>query len=265
MGRALVLLVAAVAMVLGSLAVVAMAKPGAGARIATPPPSIDPAGPDASVPPPMAAADLYGLVGSTGAMAESYGDAVSLETTDAGAVVLPSGRLVGSDGMLFTDLPFTTIVGPGTYPVSLLTAEFPGSGDHRVAAAILRVADGEPVAWEMALVEGQDLSQLGPDEIFGYGVDSGSGAFTSPEAVAILADETAYQAYSDTAFATMFPDDQTIVDSAVVEVDGPTGANVVTFSSGFGDGAYATYVGLDAAGEPLVFVTDFGVLDATSS
>ena len=57
-------------------------------------------------------------------------------------------------------------------------------GDERVAAALVRFADHEPASWDLALVPGQDPRILGPDEVFGYGVDSGTGSFTSPEVVA---------------------------------------------------------------------------------
>jgi hypothetical protein len=36
--------------------------------------------------------------------------------------------------------------------------------------------------------------------------------------------------------------------------------NIVAFSSGYGDGIYASYVGWDAAGDPVCVVTDFGVI-----
>jgi hypothetical protein len=39
-----------------------------------------------------------------------------------------------------------------------------------------------------------------------------------------------------------------------------TGANVVEFSTGWGDGCYASYWGLGDDGEPCCLVTDFGVL-----
>ena len=34
--------------------------------------------------------------------------------------------------------------------------------------------------------------------------------------------------------------------------------NLAAFSSGFGDGYYATYIGFDAAGKPCRLLTDFG-------
>lgn len=253
--RALVLILAAAATVVGTVAVLALPRERPPAQGG----GLPPAG---SIPPSLPIEQLYGLVRDGGGEARSYGEAVAISAAIAGEVVLPSGELVASDGMILDADPFTLTVQPGRYPVSLLVADFPGSGDHRVAAALVRVADGEPVDWQLALVDGQDASTLGPDEIFGYGVDSGSGAFTSPEAVAMLADEAAYERYSSAAFEAMFPDEQTIVDSAAVNVDPATGVNVVTFSSGFGDGVYATYAGLDPTGDPLVFLTDFGVLDA---
>jgi hypothetical protein len=271
--RGLTLLAAAAATILGVGAVIAGSNAGilptvpwtdliewpesAGALDPAIEPELDP---EASYPPAMAVDEVYERFATLGSAA-SYGDPVTLATADAGHVVLPSGRLVATDAMLPEDTPFTTTVPPGRHPVSILTADFPASDDHRVAAAMVRVAEVDPVTWELALVDGQDASDLGPDEYFGYGVDSGSGAFMSPEAAALLADEAIYDDYSERALDGMFPDDQTIIDSVVVEVDAATGANVVTFSSGFGDGSYPTYVGLDGTGAPVVFVTDFGLLD----
>jgi hypothetical protein len=47
-----------------------------------------------------------------------------------------------------------------------------------------------------------------------------------------------------------------------VDVGAETGANVVAISSGFGDGGYASFAGLDANGRVVVVLTDFGILDA---
>ena len=261
--RTIVLLAAAVITVVGVGAVIALPRergpapgesPAAGGGLPA----------DGSFPPSLPIDEIYALIRDGGGSAASYHEGVTTTVAIAGDVVLPSGRLVASDGMILDAPPFTLTVEPGRYLVSLLVTDFPASGDHRVAAALVRVADGEPVDWQLAVVDGQDPTELGPDEIFGYGVDSGSGAFTSPEAAAILADEAAFQRYHTAALDALYPDDQTIMDSTSLNVDPVTGANVVTFSSGFGDGVYATYAGLDAAGAPVVFLTDFAILDAAS-
>jgi hypothetical protein len=46
-------------------------------------------------------------------------------------------------------------------------------------------------------------------------------------------------------------------------VDEATGANVIAFSSGYGDGSYPSYWGHDLTGQRVALVTDFVVLDAS--
>ena len=228
-----------------------------------PRPASRPAEPDASAPPRMAVEDLYAAF-ATPTTGTSLGKVVTETVEDAGQVVLPSGRLVAADAfVIFDAVPFTAAMPPGRRPVSVLRADF-ADGDRRIAAAMVRFGPGDPVRWELALVAGQDPATLGPDEFFGYGVDAGTGAFTSPEATALLRDEAAYDAYSKALMAAMFPGGQQFRLTAQVEVDRASGANVVAFASGFGDGAYPTFVGIDRDGRPAVVLTDFGILDAPS-
>jgi hypothetical protein len=208
----------------------------------------------------MTPADVFTMFARPSA-ARSFDTPVSLAVEDVGVLVLPSGGLVASDAFIIDGTPFTLDVPAGRYPVSVLRSDFQ-DGDRRIAAALVRVADGDPVRWELALVPGQDPTSLAPDEIFGYGVDSGTGAFTSPEAVAWLKDESRYTAYSDELLAAI--PGKTLTDplTAVVTPDGAGGANVVAFAAGFGDGAYPSYAGFDGDGALVVVLTDFGVLDA---
>ena len=46
-------------------------------------------------------------------------------------------------------------------------------------------------------------------------------------------------------------------------VDETTGANIIAFSSGWGDGCYPSYWGYNAANQRVALVTDFGVLHAS--
>ena len=221
--------------------------------------SVEPA---PSLPPLLSTEEIYSAF-TAGGPATSGGEPVRLSTFAAGELVLPTGRLVAADVFFFDEEPFARTVSAGRYPVSLLkTAE--GAAFGYIAAAMIRFGPGDPVSWELALRDGQDPTKLRPGEFFGYGVDSGTGSFASPEAVAAVSSVVGFDDYSEEVHHGMFPSDD-VGDwnhSVDVVVDEATGANVIGFSSGFGDGAYPSWFGLDASGEPLLALTDFGILEA---
>jgi hypothetical protein len=116
----------------------------------------------------------------------------------------------------------------------------------------------------MALIPGQDLARLEPHQFFGYGVDSGTGSFASAEASEWLAHAgaPAYEAYSKRIDAAMIPSKPEFHPVVNVPLGDPKGLSVVAFASGWGDGSYPSYFGLDAAGRPIVLMTDFQILEA---
>lgn len=50
-----------------------------------------------------------------------------------------------------------------------------------------------------------------------------------------------------------------------VLLDQQTGANMIAFESGWGDGRYASYWGLDHDGSPVCLLTDFEVVNMDES
>ena len=183
----------------------------------------------------------------------------TLRLRAAGELVVTSGRVVACDPLTEPEAaPLARAVPPGRYAVILSVAHFE-DGDQRVAAAMLRLGDAPAARWELALLPGQDAGELGEGEVFGYGVDSGTGCFMDEEAARSLVrkmDED--DEYADDLIDEM---EKTYVDTwswANVEL-GPAGANLVAFSTGVGDGLYASYFGLDEAGRPVSLVTDFSL------
>ncbi|MFD8809904.1 DUF4241 domain-containing protein, partial [Streptomyces sp. NPDC059597] len=94
----------------------------------------------------------------------------------------------------------------------------------------------------------------GEDEFYGYGVDAGTGCF--------------YDASADGAFPDCEGDEGPLWDAfedskwapGPHRVTSPdAGHDLIAFSSGWGDGAYPTWIGRDAAGEITCFLTDFFV------
>lgn len=179
-----------------------------------------------------------------------------------GDLQLPTGEIVACDVLVTPDWePVERKVPPGVYPVTLYEAQ------GRIAAAVLRFGEGAPVSWEIATIPGQDVSTLKDDEIVGYPVDAGTGSFFDKTALAAISERERlekvkkpdYSNYYDDVLADEYDDyvmHRPLPDNPI---------NVAVFHSGWGDGFYASYWGLDAAGKPLVLLTDFEVLESADA
>jgi hypothetical protein len=185
------------------------------------------------------------------------GKAASLQVYRMPDVRLPSGAIVACDGFIMDAQPYTRRVKPGTYPVTLAIAAF--DDDERIAFAQFRFAERPAVRWEMALVEGQDVAKLQPGYYFGYGVDSGTGYFTdAPTAEYLQKQFDPEMKFFDRVSGEM---EKTYRHTrSWVHVETPRGSAAL-FTSGFGDGSYASYFGLDESDEAVAIITDFGVLE----
>ncbi|CAN7264266.1 DUF4241 domain-containing protein [Aquipseudomonas alcaligenes] len=180
-----------------------------------------------------------------------------LHTQAIGELELPTGQLVACDPLVSCDGPFTQAVPKGRYPLQLAIARI--GDDERVAFARIVFAPGPATRWEMAMVKGQDPNTLGPDEFFGYGVDSGTGGFM--DAAALRSYEARRdqegEAFDERLFAEL---DKTYQHTRSWYLLPTDAGNVAFFSSGYGDGAYPSYFGYDADGRLVAVVTDFLLL-----
>ena len=186
---------------------------------------------------------------------------VQLKRVSVGNLVLPSGRIVAQDP--FVDVfeePFTRTVPPGTYPVYLTIAHLP-DGDERVAFATVSFRPVAPKSWEMALLPGDDPAELEEDEYFGYGVDLGAGAFIDAETLEVYQERYAGEDDPYERMKLMENLNGSSWTYLNMVVDLTTGGNLVAFDSGWGDGSYASFFGLDEQGV-CCLVTDFGILES---
>lgn len=182
----------------------------------------------------------------------------------AGDLKVVSGHLCAADPFvaLVERAPFTQAIPKGVYPVRLAVADFP-QGGLRIAFARVDIKTTPVVRWSIALIDGQDTATLKEDEIFGYGVDAGTASFYDAEARPAAAD--LYRADPD-AWETWQKDGEAngpkVIGAYQFLLNLPLGnANAIMFSSGWGDGFYASYFGYDASGEVAALVTDFAVTD----
>ncbi|ANL55159.1 DUF4241 domain-containing protein [Rhizobium phaseoli] len=187
----------------------------------------------------------------------------SINAIHMGNVELTSGRIVAADPLAQPDRPaLARTVAPGDYPVTLYQAF------GRIAAASMRFAEGKPDHWELAVLPGQDPATLKDDEIFGYPVDAGVGCYMDAQTLDRI-DERQAQVQAQKPDADInYYDDVLAADLDATKghyalhrpVAGKKG-NVAVFWSGWGDGIYPVFWGLDRDGHALVLLTDFAVIE----
>jgi hypothetical protein len=178
-------------------------------------------------------------------------------------LALPTGEIVTVDPFLVDGAPLDRKVAPGTYPVTLSVATFPddkGHADQRVASAMVRFRDGEPARWEVAGFSGGAPQKRGEP---GYPVDALTGSFMDAATQAMIKAEPTH--WPTPSFKAL--EKQLLTDNyrhawgwASYQPAGAAAGNCVAFSSGWGDGIYSSYWGLDEHGEPLCLLTDFETL-----
>jgi hypothetical protein len=176
-----------------------------------------------------------------------------LTREELGVLTLPSGQVMARDPTYecFEGEPFARRVRPGRYPVVVTHAGEEGSPHAMVAAAAILLRDEAPARWELALSGGQKLADLRAGQLYGYGVDGGTGCFVDAESAEEFAGKRNFsrllKAFERGGYRPLM----------YVHKEEPT---IAVFMSGYGDGCYASYWGLDARGEAVCLVTDFGVL-----
>ncbi|MDI3292018.1 DUF4241 domain-containing protein [Polyangium sp. 15x6] len=184
------------------------------------------------------------------------------EVLHAGEIVLTTGRLVACDPMMQPERPpFERLLAPGKYPVHLFVAK-EGSV---IGFAEIRLRRAAIDHFELATIAGQDAATLGEGRFFGYPVDAGLGCFADEAALRHLqdadaarkkADGPSYGSYYDVVSPELRANGGRWTDH---RPHGSASENVMIFRSGDGDGTYATYFGIDAAGEVACVVTSFNV------
>ncbi|MFJ4184692.1 DUF4241 domain-containing protein [Kitasatospora sp. NPDC089509] len=214
---------------------------------------------------PLPAPDVDRLftLGSTYPSGDRLATVVALPTAE---LPLPSGTVSACDPLVSledSETPFDETAPPGRYPVTLSVVELTRPGapdarpDRRVAAARLRFRTEPAARWALSADGDPDaVAALGDTDFFGYGVDTGTGCFFDAAAAEALSalleeDEDLLQDALDGDPAGLGP---------VLLLDPDSGAGLVAFATGWGDGRYPTWAGYDADGRPVGLVTEFFVV-----
>jgi hypothetical protein len=177
----------------------------------------------------------------------------TFDRLDIGNLTIESGKLIACDPVVMHDAqPFTQSFPLGNFPVHLAMAKTPT--DERVAFSRIVFSDKAIARWTLALKIGQKPISLRDTNFYCYGVDAGAGIFIDSVA------NVRFNTYDHSEWEDVFV--------AKAEKNGYTGFmhdfeghNLATFSTGYGDGCYATFIGFDSEGNACQLLTDFGLVE----
>lgn len=160
------------------------------------------------------------------------------EVSSVGTLVTRSGALAVIDFGYDNDdaRPLARTVRPGSYPVERVVAF------GRNAAVRVRFSDAEPVDWHPASL---------PDSGHVIGVDAGCVCIVDYVGYASMSRR--HKAAADSAYMAEYR-------PAAMVFPLPSGDVGVVADSGYGDGSYPVFWGVDAQGEVVQLVVDFLVL-----
>ena len=182
---------------------------------------------------------------------------ISLTGINIGKLKIPGGKIIACDPLHMDEygLPFTQVFPTGEFPVQLSIAAL--EGDERIAFGRIVFSDAPVVRWEMALQKDQKPRPVGGEEIEGYAVDAGVVIFLDEETKKSL-NKSGIENLNSELFAEMNKHNHNKWKYAMHDFQNQ---NLAAFTTGLGDGRYATYIGFDITGKPCRLVTDFELFD----
>jgi len=177
-----------------------------------------------------------------------------------GELNITSGKICACDPLIESYfVGFEQEVNPGKYPVELYLEE----DTDLVGMAVVWFEKTKNIAeWRMATVPGETISEQDLEDgyILGFPVESGLACFMDPQGSTEFLKLEDQVNDSGEASESVFLGpllDENGGDWALAPL--PDGHNIAAFSSGYGDGNYACYWGLDGNGKICALAMDLDV------
>ncbi|PVD53744.1 hypothetical protein DC498_04330 [Terrimonas sp.] len=187
-------------------------------------------------------------------------DSVHFFQLNIGNINIETGKIIAADVVTQYDMPpFTQNFPIGRFPVLLSVARL-RNNDERIAFSQIVFPQDTITHWEYALHGNQKPASIFSDTLYSYGVDAGVGLFIDEKS------NNAFKKLSDNIADLMQKyifkglNDQTHT-SWQYNIQSFPGGNLAAFSTGWGDGHYATYIGFNKNEKPCRLLTDFALIN----
>lgn len=205
--------------------------------------------------------DVLNLTNGNADIIDTEFGKMHIEKIEAGKLKLVSGKIIATDPILmYDDQSYSKTVAPGIYTVYVYNGKTEKRKTQSVLAE-LRINENVPVRWELALFKGENASGFAHDEFMGYEVENGLGCFMDESVMDILdvMDEDELEKYEKEIRDKVRNSQNSCAD---ILIDKKAGSNIIVFASGWNEGVFPTYYGLDKQNNIARIVTDFMVIEA---
>ena len=204
--------------------------------------------------------DVLNITNGNTKMIDTEFGRMQIEKIEAGKLKLPTGRIIATDPILmYDDESYSEHVKPGTYNVYIYVGKTENRKNQTVAVE-LKFNDNEPEKWEMALLKGESAKGFAHDEFMGYEVENGLGCFMDEsvmEKMDLMSEEELDKYEKEVRNAVRTNE----CSCADIVIDKKDGSNIIIFATGWNEGTFPTYCGLDKNNKVTRLVTDFMVIE----
>ena len=187
-------------------------------------------------------------------------DTIPIEfyAVDIGKINIESGKIIACDPILMHDaISFSQVFPKGEFPIHLSIAKF--NGDERVAFSRILFSNKPVAKWEFALRGDEKQLPIFGQKMHSYSVDGGIGLFIDERGNAFFNElyKRNSNIWEDVFNKEMDKNSHSSWQYVLYNFEGH---NLASFSTGVGDGHYATYVGYDEQGSICRLLTDFALI-----
>ncbi len=177
----------------------------------------------------------------------------SFETKNIGLISITSGKIIACDPITMSDAkPFSYTFPLGKFPVEFGITKVPEN--QRVAFSRIIFSIDSVKKWIYAVQDDEKEIPINDTSFFCYGVDGGTGIFIDEEANNIFKQKT------NSEWNKVFMNGKWFQPGYYGQIYSFDGKDLAAFSTGYGDGCYATYIGLDKNNNVCRLLTDFGLV-----
>lgn len=200
---------------------------------------------------------------------------LEISQLNIGNLNVPTGKIIVCDPLVSSNwIPLSKNINPGSYPIKIYIAKTENAG-NRFALAKLEITNKKAVKWVLALQENENVDELVEDDsFFGFSVDAGLASFFDYQ-TGLEYDKfqnefhqknpgkNIYDDFFEAEFQknTVNKNDPTEVGNWINYKFPTTELNIPMFESGYGDGVYPAYWGIDEEGEITSLIIDFFVIE----